>query len=92
MKVTAKVFPVTGSGAIKANASITFDSQFVVTGLKIMEGKSGLFVSMPSVKKADGEWKDTAFPLSKEFRQTIQDTVLKKYLNRESPEAENAPW
>ena len=37
-------------GKLKAFATITFDNQFVVRDLKIIDGKKGLFVAMPSKK------------------------------------------
>ena len=78
MNITSvKVYPY-DNGATKGFASITFDGCFVVTGLTIIEGKNGLFVSMPS-KKVKEEYKDICFPLNKEFRQDIQDAVLKEY-------------
>ncbi|MCH9024351.1 MAG: septation protein SpoVG family protein, partial [candidate division Zixibacteria bacterium] len=36
---------------LKGFANITFDSSFVVRGMKIIEGNTGLFVSMPSRKR-----------------------------------------
>jgi len=38
---------------LKAVCSVTFDSEFVVRDLKVIEGASGLFVAMPSRKLAD---------------------------------------
>ena len=35
---------------LKAFVTITFDDMFVVRDLKVIEGKNGLFVAMPSVK------------------------------------------
>ena len=35
---------------LKAYATLTFDSYFVVRNIKIIEGKNGLFVAMPSRK------------------------------------------
>jgi stage V sporulation protein G len=35
---------------LKAYATVTFDNAFVVRDLKIIEGKKGLFVAMPSRK------------------------------------------
>ena len=39
-----------GETRLKAYATLTFDSCFVVRNIKIIEGKSGLFVAMPSHK------------------------------------------
>lgn len=62
-----------------AMVSVTFGGVFVVTGLKIMDGKNGLFVSMPSVKTSKGEYKDSAFPLTKEFRKVLSDSILNAF-------------
>ncbi len=35
---------------LKAFAAVTFDNVFVIRDLKVIEGKKGLFVAMPSVK------------------------------------------
>lgn len=67
------------TGNIKASVSITIDGSFVVTGLKVIQGTNGLFVSMPSQKKQDGTYKDICFPVTAEARTTIQDAVLKEY-------------
>ena len=63
----------------KAMVSVTFDDCFVVSGLKVVEGQNGAFVSMPNRKTADGEYKDTAFPITKEFREELINAVLKEY-------------
>lgn len=77
------------NNAVRAFASVTFDDALVVTGLTIMEGKNGLFVSMPQTKgkDADGKdkWFDICFPISKEGRQAITDAVLEAYEKEASP-------
>ena len=35
---------------LKAYATVTFDNAFVVRNIKVIEGKSGLFIAMPSRK------------------------------------------
>ena len=35
---------------LKAFVTVTFDNEFVVRDLKLIEGKKGLFVAMPSVR------------------------------------------
>jgi len=61
-----------------AICSITLDGVFVVSGLKVMDGTKGLWVAMPSAKYKD-EYKDVAFPISKAFREELQQAVLAKY-------------
>ncbi|MCX8129750.1 MAG: SpoVG family protein [Clostridia bacterium] len=79
MKITeVKIHPVNTEGNLKAFVSITLDKQFVVGGLAVMNGTKGLFVKMPSRKVGD-EYKDTCYPVTKEFRQELVDTVLAEY-------------
>lgn len=80
MEIKAKVTKVnTSVPTLKAMASITIDDCFVVKGIKIIEGKNGLFMGMPTYKTAKGEYKDICFPISKEARQQITDAILKEY-------------
>src|SRR3989304_2449469 len=71
-----KVYPVTDDEKLKGYATIVFDGCFVVRDLKIINGNSGLFVAMPSKKKKDGTYRDTAHPLNNETRQMIEEAVL----------------
>ena len=83
MQITeVKIFPRENTepeAKLKAYASITFDSAFVVRGLKVIDGKNGLFVVMPSRKLSDGTFKDIAHPLNNETRGLIEKTVLEEY-------------
>jgi stage V sporulation protein G len=72
-------------GKLKAFASVVFDSQFVVHDMKIISGVRGLFVAMPSRKRPDGSHEDIAHPVSREFRQRIQDTLINKYNEEVEP-------
>lgn len=79
MQVTdVKVFPV-NEERLKAYATITFDDCFVVRDLKIIQGAQGLFVAMPSKKRKDGTFKDTAHPLNAETRDMIENRVLEVF-------------
>lgn len=79
MQVTdVKVFPV-NEERLKAYATITFDDCFVVRDLKIIEGNQGLFVAMPSKRRKDGTFKDTAHPLNAETRDMIENRVLEVF-------------
>ena len=64
---------------LKAFVNITFDDVFVVRGLKVIQGKSGLFVCMPSRKLNDGTYKDIAHPINNDFRQTMEGLILSRY-------------
>lgn len=62
-----------------AYVTVTFDNCFVVHNVKIIDGKSGLFIAMPSRKTSSGEYKDVVHPISPEFRNSIQERILSEY-------------
>ncbi len=74
-----RVRKVSGDGKLKAFASITIDNAFVVHDLKVIEGKKGFFVAMPSRKTTNGDYKDTAHPIITETREKIQSAVLLEF-------------
>ena len=70
---------VENEGKLKAYVTVTFDNCFVVHNVKIIEGKTGLFIAMPSRKTANGEYKDVAHPISPDFRNELQEKILDEY-------------
>ena len=62
-----------------AVASITLDNEFVVHDINVIDGDRGLFISMPSRRMPNGEYRDIAHPITAEARQKIQDAVLNAY-------------
>ena len=80
MEITdIRVRKVAGEGKLKAYVTITFDNCFVVHNVKIIEGKTGVFIAMPSRKTRAGDYKDVAHPITPEFRADMQKKVLDKY-------------
>ena len=80
MEVTeVRIRKVEAEGKLKAYVTVTFDNCFVVHNVKIIEGKNGLFIAMPSRKTANGEYKDVAHPISPDFRNSLQDKILEEY-------------
>lgn len=83
-----KVRKINATGRMKAVVSVTFDDCFVVHDIKIIEGQEKLFIAMPSIKTADGEFKDIAHPINSEMREMLQTAILAKYeeIKAETPE------
>jgi stage V sporulation protein G len=80
MEITdVRVRKVAKEGKMKAVVSVTFDNEFVVHDIKIIEGEKGLFIAMPSRKALDGEFRDIAHPINSETRDKIQNFILNKY-------------
>lgn len=82
MEITdVRVKKVDSEGKLKAYVSVTFDDQFVIHNLKVIDGKNGMFVAMPSRKTNSGEFKDVAHPINSHFREFLQNAVLEAYEN-----------
>jgi len=64
---------------LKAFVSITLNDSFVIRGLKIIRGNSGLFVAMPSRKRPDGQHQDLAHPINDSTRRYLTDRVMTEY-------------
>ena len=64
---------------MKAVASVTFDGEFVIHDIKVIESQNGLFIAMPSKKTPNGEFKDIAHPINTETREMLQKAIIDKY-------------
>lgn len=80
MEITdVRIRKISNDGKMKAIVSVTFDNEFVVHDIKVIEGQNGLFIAMPSRKTPDGEFKDIAHPINTETREKMQASILKAY-------------
>ena len=86
MKITEVKIKKFENGKTKGFASITIDKVLCITGITIVEGKNGLFVSMPQNKDKDGNYHDVVFPLSKEARAALTKKVLEAFDGASDPE------
>jgi len=64
---------------LKAFVSITLNDSFVIRGLKIIRGNTGLFVAMPSRKRPDGQHQDLAHPINDSTRKYLTEKVMAEY-------------
>ena len=88
MPVATSALPITdikiflqNDGRLRAFAAIILADCFKINGLKIIEGKSGLFVAMPSRKTREGAFQDIAHPINSATRAYVERMVLRAYLN-----------
>lgn len=80
MKITdVRIRKIASEGKMKAIVSVTFENEFVVHDIKVIEGQNGLFIAMPSRKTPDGEFKDIAHPINTETREQLQRAILDEF-------------
>jgi stage V sporulation protein G len=88
MEITEVRLTLRHEERLKAFVSITFDNAFVIRGLKVIEGNTGLFVAMPSRRRKDGEFRDIAHPINNETREMIETAVMGEYRRQLAEERE----
>ena len=80
MEITdVRIRKIDSQTRLRGIASITIDNAFAIHELRIIEGKDGVFVAMPSRKTTDGVFRDIAHPINIETRKMIEEKVLEKY-------------
>lgn len=80
MNITdVRIRKVADDGKLKAVASVTFDDEFVVHDIKIIDGQNGLFIAMPSKKVGEADFRDVAHPIISEARNKIRDAIFAEY-------------
>ncbi|PIQ89579.1 MAG: hypothetical protein COV72_02390 [Candidatus Omnitrophica bacterium CG11_big_fil_rev_8_21_14_0_20_42_13] len=80
LEITVKrIFKIENNDTLKAFVDIAVNDVLLVKGLRIVNGKNGLFVSMPQTLARDDKWYSSVYPLTKEAREEIQEIVLASY-------------
>ena len=80
MEITkVEIRPMRNEGNLKAFCSVIFDDVFIVHSVKVIQGKEGLFVAMPSREVGKGEFRDIAHPIDNDFRLKLERLVLERY-------------
>ena len=60
-------------------AYVDIDYCGIEFSVRVVEGKTGLFVSMPREKGKDEKWYDTVHPANIDVKMEIENLVLAKY-------------
>ena len=68
-----------GEGSLKAFCDLAIGEFLLVKGLRVVEGKKGLFVSMPRQQGKDGKWYEVVVMLTKEANTEVSKVVLDAY-------------
>lgn len=81
---------------IRGLARIFVEDSFVIGNVSLLEGKNGLFVAMPSYKTKQTDengksvYQDVCYPITKEFREKLYDTLKETYEQAKVQQQENA--
>lgn len=68
-----------GEGSLKAFCDLVVGEWFVIKGLRVVNGRKGVFVSMPRQQGKDTKWYDVVEPLTKEVKQEVDQLILAAY-------------
>ena len=80
MNITdVRIRKLSEEGKMRAIVSVTFDNEFVVHDIKIIDGQNGLFIAMPSRKVDEGEFRDIAHPILSDTRNKIKEAIFAEY-------------
>lgn len=75
----ADIRKISGDSKLKAFADLQLGGCLVVKGFSIVQGKTGVFVSMPRRQGKDGKWFDIVRPASDRLKIEIEDLILEAY-------------
>lgn len=73
-----------GEGSLKAFCDLAIEDCFLVKGVKIVEGKRGLFVSMPRQQGKDAKWYNHVEMLTEAVKADVDRLVLEAYHRQEA--------
>ena len=80
MNITdVRIRQIANDGNLRAVVSVTFDDEFVVHDIKIIDGQNGLFIAMPSKKMGESDFRDIAHPIVSDTRNKIRDVIFSEY-------------
>lgn len=74
----SRIHRIDGETKLKAFVDITI-GDFIIKGLRVIQGQKGLFLGMPQERSKDGKWYNTFYPRTKETRQNLTELVLSAY-------------
>lgn len=90
MEITEVVIRPINDERLKAYVSLTIEDALVIKDIKIVDGKNGLFVSMPSRRRKNGKYQDIAHPINTDFRKQMEDKIFEEYRHVVGEEEEYA--
>lgn len=78
-----RIYRMNTERPLKAFADIVINDALLIKGVKVIDGKRGLFVSMPQEQAKNEQWYDSVRPMNQEIREMITQEVLTAYKTAE---------
>lgn len=95
MKITVEISKIfTGrTDKLKAASNIILEDgdgeRLIIKNVRVVEGEHGLFMSLPSRRNVNGEYKEMCYPLSATLRKRMSKAVLSAYEHELKKTVEN---
>ncbi|MCD7991292.1 MAG: SpoVG family protein [Clostridia bacterium] len=79
MDIDVKINSISMEGNILATASVNLNRCLAIRNVRLMNGEKGVFLSMPSYRTGNGEFKDICFPITADFRTQLTEALVSAY-------------
>ena len=90
LKFSVKVTPLNREdSSLRGMGRIYLDDSFVISNVRMIEGKKGMFISMPDyrtdrIKDGKPVYREIVFPVTKDFREKLYGEFEKEYASEKS--------
>ena len=75
----AKIHRLPDGSRLKAFVDVSVNDAILIKGLRVVDGKGGLFVSMPQEQGRDKRWYDLVRCLNEDIQGMIAEKVISAY-------------
>ncbi|MEI8011785.1 MAG: septation protein SpoVG family protein [Candidatus Omnitrophota bacterium] len=74
-----KMYRLPDAGNLKAFADVCVNDTLVIRGIRLLDGKKGLFISMPQEQGKDNRWYDQVVCRSSAVYEDLSQKVVEYY-------------
>ena len=74
-----KIHRLTHEGPVKAFVDLAINDDILIKGIRVVEGKKGIFVAMPTEQGKNEKWYERVRCLNQDIRSLISQKVLEAY-------------
>ena len=71
------------AGALQAFCDVTIERLVLIKGIRVVEGRTGPFVSMPRQQSKNSKWYDNVVILNKSIRDEMNRLILEAYATKD---------